>query len=99
MHKKPRRWAVRTVKNGRVLIFGYWYRPSNTHLKYDGRFENWRLIFGLYARYDEDGWCGYEPFVYLWGTEHRFRERNPHAVDTTAVNGTLPWSFWRRDDN
>lgn len=41
--------VVRTVKNGKVKIYGVYYSPTERWKKYDGRFENTKLEFYIYG--------------------------------------------------
>ena len=90
-----KKWAERTVKHGRVRIFGHDYAPDERHMKYDGRLDNLRLLFGRYI----DGPDDFKPFVYMWGTEEEVRSLAAE-LDTVPyiVNGTIPWAFWHLVD-
>ncbi len=91
MMSKPR-FAIRTIRNGRVKIFHRWFEPSEQWREYDGRLEGLRYAFGLY--YSDDVM---EPYVYLWGSEEQyhdpeiFEEFNGPEV---TKDGGLPWIFW-----
>lgn len=91
-----RRFAIRTIKDGRVKINNRYYAPPDAHMAYDGRLEGLRYAFGLYAH--ERG------FVCLWGThalwkagnsdyEQEYAKGGPHVI-----NGREPWLFWREVD-
>jgi hypothetical protein len=91
----PNRWVIRAVKDGAVSIGGRTFRPSDQHMKYDGRLDGQRMAF---ARY----WTGYkcEPFVALWGTEAAFRSSDPHASESgpECIDGILPWYWWYEEE-
>ena len=53
---------VRTVKDGRVKVLGYWFRPRETFIPYDGRLEGQALEFGLYH-----GVRGIRPYISCFG--------------------------------
>ena len=85
------RFALRTIRNGRVKLFGREYAPSERHMKYDGRLDGLRFAFGLY-------YVGMERELHasLWGTERAFKAADedtdwpgPHCVD-----GSFPWDWW-----
>ena len=88
------RFAVRTVRSGRVKIGGLVFAPSEQFLAYDGRLDGQRFAFGRYRR-----GRSYEPFVALWGTEDAFLYRGedfeermfeePHCID-----GKYSWTWW-----
>jgi hypothetical protein len=44
-----KRTVIRVIKNGRVKIYGIYYHPTNTWVKYDGCLENTRQKFYIYA--------------------------------------------------
>jgi hypothetical protein len=66
-----KRFAIRTVKDGRVTIKGRQYEPDANHMEYDGRLDGMRFAFGLYH--------GRPDLVSLWGTEAAY-----WAVDDDA---------------
>lgn len=88
-----RRFAVRTVRHGSVVINGVTYRPDERHMKYDGRLDGKRFAFGLY--HHSGGWR----FVSLWGTEEEYQYQGddwetkvfdqPHRVGIS-----YPWEWW-----
>lgn len=96
--KTRRNWAVRTVRNGQVRIFGRDFAPSNEHRVYKGELEGIRFMFGLYYVYEH-----MLDFVYLWGTEEsskRLREdpdlwekEEPCGPEVMEDN-SIPWAFW-----
>lgn len=96
--KTRRRFALRTVKDGAVVIDGTTFKPSEAHKDYDGRLDGLRMAFGRY-------WTPYgqpEPFVCL-GTEAAYKGINhpgwpdchseckaePHCID-----GYYVWQWW-----
>ena len=97
-------FSIRTVRNGRVRIFGQVFVPKQVHKAYDGRLDGKRIAFGLY-------WTGQQwnsDFVNCWGSEEMYRagrhdgnhlsfsaayDRNPCLVD-----GCFPWEFWDNVD-
>jgi len=88
-----RRWAVRTIRHGRVKIGRLWFRPSEQFLKYDGRLDGLRYMFGRYITGKD-----YEPYVCLWGSGAAARDaqlnplEGPHCVD-----GRFPWEWWNAE--
>jgi hypothetical protein len=86
------RFAIRTVRDGRVKVDGKVYRVNENHQKYRGELDGLRYAFGRYA----------DPFhfVCLWGTEAAYRDheidplKGPHIQD----DGTIPWLFWDEED-
>ena len=92
-------FAIRTVRDGRVLIHGQVFRVDEQYQHYDGCLDGMRFAFG---RYPVIGGEGYEPVVSLWGTEHRYYcpetiESNCQAcaIEPHVVDGYLPWLWWR----
>jgi len=80
-------FVTRTIKNGRVKINGNTYKPDEKSVKYDGRLDGTRYVFGVYT--------GLEDVVAMWGKE----ETSKILVNTAAseiINGTLPWYWWRK---
>ena len=91
------KWAIRTIrKGGRVKIGGGWYHVSEKHQPYDGRLDGMRYVFGRY--HASKGW---EPFVFLWGTEDSYRaiqrggnfEHGPEVMS----DGGIPWEWWNKE--
>lgn len=93
--RTSKQWAVRTVKNGSVVIGGVTFYPG-AHpggmnglqwiptLPYDGRLENSVQLFGRYDYWDKQGTRQFKPYVYLWCGED-----SPAIVD-----GVYRWMFW-----
>lgn len=88
MSYTTKRFAIRTIRDGRVVICGKTYRANNEYLKYDGRLDGMRYAFGRYG--DE---C---KFVSLWGTEANYLESDPSkwTPGPEEVVGHLPWMVW-----
>lgn len=78
-------FVTRTIKDGRVKIYGRIYRPDNCYMTYDGRLDGMRYMFGLYYRSDGE----LEDFVYL-GCMEGSRTFGPECVE-----GHFPWMWWR----
>lgn len=89
-------WATRTIRNGRAKILGRWFIPDSRYMKYDGRLDGKRFLFGLYWNsLGKNFMCG------LWGTEelskavndddkyNRLCELEPQYID----NGDV-WYWW-----
>ncbi len=85
------KWAMRTVCEGRVVIGGVTFRPSEEHLAYDGRLDGHRFAFGKYAA--PGG--GREPYVSLWGTVEAYQNPEQEIHGPELVDGAFPWMFWR----
>ncbi len=92
---KYRRFAIRTIRNGEVIIDGVRYRPRQRHVKYDGRLDGYRYVFGRYPRPWRDD---YEPFVCLWGLEVNYYNDMDWVYGPEDVDGSLPWDFWSAVD-
>lgn len=104
-NRGKRRFALRTIRNGRVRILGDYYEPSREPTP--ELFEGMRAAFGLYwgppswGRYDErglmDGVC-------LWGSEKAYHAVNDPSDDDEVhdwpgpfcENGYFKWESWRR---
>ncbi len=96
------RFAIRTVRNGQVKIFGrlFTVNPIYDDPPYDGRWEGRRFAFGLY-------YVGgiLENFVSLYGTERLYRARgdeweNMYDAErriTTDDGGAELWAWWDAD--
>jgi hypothetical protein len=84
-----RRFVLRTIKDGRVRIFGKTYAPVERTVPYDGRLDGQRWAFGLYPEYVGS--------VYLWGSERAYREGPEVDWETRpdVVNGVFVWAWWR----
>jgi hypothetical protein len=91
------RVVTRTVRNGSVVIGGVRYRPRETHMKYDGRCDGTRFLFG---RYPKPGLPGeWEPLVSICTTEKHHRSGNDKDAfaGPDIVDGTMPWLFWEAE--
>ena len=89
-HPKARHFVIRTIRNGKVRIFGHDFTPDAPHIPYDGRLDGLRYAFGLYRLGD-----GYEHFVHCWGTEAAYRSDSDLApAGPEVVDGALAWEFW-----
>lgn len=93
MNRTPR-FAIRTIRNGRVKINHRWFSPRDQGLKYDSRLDGMRYEFGLY-------WTGdrMESYISLWGTEEIHRTHNFDLEQPEVVDGTLPWMWWDEIDD
>lgn len=93
------RFAVRTIRNGRVRILGHEYEPSREPTP--ERFEGMRAAFGLY--WGPRSWASYDSrglmdSVSLWGSETAFRSENL-AEDWPGPfceEGVFKWEWWKR---
>jgi len=101
---KPKRFVIRTIRNGKVKIFNNYYYPINLYKKYDGRLNEMRYAFGLYWKPREDGKWQLEDYVQLWGTEEMYNCADGsnkelfsklYREDPQKVDGNLPWLTWR----
>ena len=94
-YMQKRGWATRTVKDGKVKVWGKWFKPDEHHLKHDGRLEGIRFLFGVYWRVAKDR-LGYEHYMLaLWGTEEHAKSKDPEFPNgPEIVDGTVPWYFW-----
>ena len=89
MVRKPPTIVVRTIKRGRVKIFGHIFAPSQQYQNYDGRLDGMRYAFGLYYR---DGQM--QKFVSLWGSEAARIGKEEFMTGPDVVDGYLPWTWW-----
>jgi len=82
------RFVTRTINDGKVKIYGREFYPSEQWMKYDGRLDGLRYIFGLYQIGEK-----LEDFVFLWGPEDK--DFGPEVVDSK-----LDWAWWnvRKND-
>jgi hypothetical protein len=93
------RFALRTIRNGRVRIDGREYAVSEKHELYDGRLDGRRYLFAKYA--------ATRRAVALWGTEAAYlatRRNAPQEAQEAyergecdgpeVVDGRLPWMWW-----
>jgi len=103
---RPPRFVHRTVRNGQVRIFGATFHPTTRHLTYNGQFDGWKLVFGLYPSLRNDNTTYLLPFVYLWGSERAWNtpiddEASAGAYHDCAIemdgNLVYPFDFWEAD--
>ena len=92
-----RNWAIRTVKKGRVQVYGKMFKPQDNHREYDGRLDGLRFAFGRYKDYATSE--GYLPMITLWGTEAAFKNPDLHGWGPELVDGTFPWQCWDVDSD
>lgn len=88
-----RRFAIRTIKNGRVKINGTWFYPDTRYLQYDGRLDGKRYAFGLYWLNSKTIMADY---VNLWGTEEAYKNIDSWP-GPECVDGYFNWQFWYSD--
>jgi hypothetical protein len=91
--KKIPRFVIRTIKDGRVKVFGRTYRADTTYMFYDGRLENIRYVFGIYKKYVE-GKVEPDNIIVLWGSEKAYRGLEEPNAGPDVVNGVMPWALW-----
>jgi len=82
-------FVTRTIKNGKVRINGNTYKPDKNFMKYDGRLDGMRYIFGIYE--------GKEDVVSMWGKEEILKNL-AIIEESEIINGTLPWYWWYREE-
>jgi len=87
--------GLRTVKNGRVKLFGRYYIPDEKHRPYSGELEGVRGYFYKYQ------FCN---IVAFWGTEKmNYALRNDIDYDVNdepnTINGKSYWNFWHELDD
>lgn len=86
------KFVERTIRNGEVTIYGRRFRPQDDFMKYDGRLNGQRYVFGLYPISTEDVMKGYiSKYVFCWGAADESK-RDPWGDE--LVDGTFPWQFW-----
>ena len=77
---------IRKVRQGRIKLDNRWWRPDETHKKYDGGLDGGSFVFLIYPPPTVD-------LVALWGTVAQLDDI--HASDeATEVDGGFPWYFW-----
>jgi len=86
--KKQRSWVRRTIRDGKVKIYGRWYALSNQYREYDGRFDSRRGLFYVYPNETK--------FIGLWGICEDHKDNRDLCI---MEDGTIPWAFWRLIDN
>jgi len=88
-----KRFAIRTVKDGSIKVFGMTLVPIDARNQYDGRFEGHRLAFAMYYIGKER-----QPFVSLWGTERDYRCHSEDMPDwgkpPVCMNGVFEFAWW-----
>lgn len=88
--RKRSSFVRRLVRNGRVKVYGSWYRPDEQFQPYKGEMDGLYYWFSLYG--DE------YPTIVMWGNESQhdgpIGEYGPELVK----DGSLPWTWWRRID-
>ena len=89
MPRNKHRWVVRTVKQGKVRIYGVDYKVSEQHTAYDGRLDGLRFLFARYWEGDN-----LLPTVFLWGLESEAKSGVFEAEPPYQVDGYLPWGWW-----
>lgn len=79
-------FVIRTVRNGKVRIFGQTFIPESTDElpPYDGSLDGLRLVFGLYYTAGK-----MDPCAYLWGSEAEY-----HSGLLLEYEGLMQWEFW-----
>jgi len=92
------KWAVRTIRNGRVRIGGVVYVPNESHMKYGGQLDGTRWAFARY--WHGDHWA---TFVNMWGSEKAYRfDGDPDTSSDEAqdwpgancIGGFFRWDWW-----
>ena len=93
-----KRAVIRTIKDGRVEIYGRYFYPSDWYLDYDGRLDGMRYSFGVYYTGEKmenkvsmirrEGVPPFDP-----DNPETYSENQPEIVD-----GTIPWLFWHVRD-
>ena len=77
--------VLRTVKNGRVKIFGRYYTPYDKHKPYSGELDGVRGYFYKYK------FCN---FVAFWGTEKMKEDEYNFRNEPNTIDGKSYWNFW-----
>lgn len=75
---KYRNWANRKIKNGKVKIFGNYFKPNEQYNKYNNELENTKQTFYIY-------WLGLE-ITGLYMIEE-FNEKSGNLL-------YQDWQFW-----
>jgi hypothetical protein len=84
------RFAVRTIRDGSVWVYGREFVASDRWLPYDGRLDGMRYAFGLYYTAGER-----LPFVSLWGADGAYGDENADWPGPECVDDRFPWEWWR----
>lgn len=97
IYKRPYpRFALRTIRKGRVKIRGQWFYPWEKWEKYDGRLDKMRYAFRLYYTRTEGGFIC-KGLVQLWGPEQHFNnlDADKWQIDPqVTTDGSMPWIWW-----
>ena len=80
--------VLRKIRNGKVKVYGNWYVPDDTYLKYDGRLDGLWYWFGVFIH--NDG------MVSLWGSDDYKRGKVGFGKGLECVDGYFVWSFWNK---
>jgi len=81
-----RRFVIRTIRSGKVRIFGKEFSPYADVSRFNGS----RAAFGLY-------WTGEkweQRFVSLWGSEKEYRAADGEVRTFIAEDGYFRWEWW-----
>lgn len=95
MNRRPR-FALRTIRNGRVRIYGKDWAPAREPCP--ERFEGMRAAFGLY--WGEPGWHRYDERglmdgISLWGSEKAYRDPEADWPGPFCEDGVFKWEWWK----
>lgn len=90
-----KKFAVRTIKNGSIVICGTRYKPRE---EYNGELDGLRFAFGRYESFSEQG---HEPFVCILGTEQLCTmDGTKEEIESVwinqphHINGEIHWYWW-----
>jgi len=95
--KRPR-IIRRTIKDGKVRVFGRFFYPSSKYMEYDGRLDGLCYIFGLY--YENGELLDKISLIAMDGKPTRFDPNNPDTYrenQPEVIDEYIPWLFWYPD--
>jgi len=87
------RFAIRTIRNGRIKLDGKEWEPEAQFMLYDGRLDDQRFAFGRYFEGVITN-TPQMPILELWGTEEFYYNDRVDWPGPECVDGSFPWGFW-----
>jgi len=82
--------VVRKPRNGRVKVLGRWYRPKETHRKYNGELDGVKCLFYKYPNHNGNT-------INFWGTKTMADEIGggyDMGNEPNVIDGKIYWCFW-----
>ena len=89
-----KRFVIRTIRDGKVKVFGYWFKPRE---EYHGELDGQRWAFGVYytgnLMLDTLALWGTEDLYYAINDDDEF-SRLYNSQPNVSSDGTIHWSWW-----